>query len=118
MSNEYDKLSKDLQEILNQQIWDSWSAEQRDYILIHEEQSIDSISSKKQGLPQQFSEYISKKWELGNSRPTLQESCSKCKFNYCFYAKPRNWSMSAASDVWNLMKCANVECQSYFESCL
>ena len=38
MSNEYDKLSKNLKEILNQQIWYSWSAEQRDYILIHEEQ--------------------------------------------------------------------------------
>ncbi|MBL1177531.1 hypothetical protein [Pantanalinema sp. GBBB05] len=118
MSDEYQELPEKLQQILPQEIWDSWSAEQRAYILAHEGQLVESFSSEKQGLSQLYSEYQDKKWEVGQSRPPLQEYCQGCKFDYCFYAQPRNWSMSSESDVWNLMKCANVKCQSYFESCL
>jgi len=117
MSDEYEELAEKLRKILKREIWESWSAKQRAYVLACEGQLIENVRFGKRDLPRKYSEYKGKKWSLGYSRPT-QEVCPKCKFDYCFYAQPRNWSMRATSDVWNLMKCANVECQSYFESCL
>jgi hypothetical protein len=100
-----------LQSTLGQELWNLWSKEQQAYILEHEGASVKNI-------PNLHSNYHGKKWELGASRPEYGEKCPKCDFKHCFYAQPRNWSMNSSADVWNLMKCANVECQSTFESCL
>ncbi len=91
----------------------SWSDSQKNYIL--------NNHGKKVGLVKNFnphSDYSEKTWEFEKARPEYGEICDACKFPYCFYAEPRNWSMGSDSDVWNLMKCANANCGKYFESCL
>ncbi len=118
MNTDDQELPETLKTILNQEIWQAWSAEQRAYILAHGDQGLGSVRFGEHRLPAEYSHYQNKQWQLGQARPSLQESCPQCQFAYCFYAHPRNWSMGATSDVWNLMKCANVDCQSYFESCL
>lgn len=95
--------------------WDSWSKEQQDFIINHHGKKISNEDLKRQRL---HSDYSAKTWEFGKARENVGEVCGDCKFPYCFYATPRNWSMSSTSDVWNLMRCANVKCGKYFESCL
>jgi hypothetical protein len=117
MGNPYQDLSENLKKVISQGTWEGWSPVQRAYVAAHENQPIKSASLAEANLSQYHLAYSDKKWQIGLPRPDLQEQC-RCKFDYCFYAQPRNWSMSSSADVWNLMKCANVECQSYFESCL
>ena len=94
--------------------WDSWSQEQKDFILKYSGKSVGETDSS----PKVHSNnYYHKNWEFAEARPDHGEICEHCKFPYCFYAEPRNWSMSSDADVWNLMKCANVQCGRYFESC-
>ena len=112
------ELPQSLQTHLDQETWHTWDVQQKRYILNHQGQSITSKNLQPPDLSQPCGEYSGKHWQLGLTRPDLQESCPKCGFSHCFYAQPRNWSMGATSDVWNLMKCANVNCQTYFESCL
>lgn len=57
MTDKHQELPEKLKEILNQESWESWSPEQRAYILAHEGQPTESVSVGKQGLPQQHSEY-------------------------------------------------------------
>jgi hypothetical protein len=64
-----------------------------------------------------MNDYSEKEWEFGKARSDHGEICDDCKFPYCFYAVPRNWSMSSDVDVWNLMKCGNEKCGKLFESC-
>ena len=104
-----------LKELLSEELWNSWSDEQKQYIINNEQKDIGEI---KMGEGSNTRFYSDKKWELGKTRPRYQEFCEKCGFEYCFYAMPRNWSMRSSSDVWNVMKCANVKCQSFFDSCL
>lgn len=85
--------------------WETWTIEQKNFISEWEGKVVDSKN------------YSGKKWEIGKARPEYGEICKTCSFQYCFYAEPRNWSLGD-SDVWNLMKCANVNCGKQFESCL
>ncbi len=99
--------------IVTWEIWQGWSEEQKDFILKHEGKRVGELDSA--GV--HSNNYSDKTWEFGKTRPDRTEECGHCKFTYCFYAEPRNWSMSSDADVWNLMKCANVNCGKYFESC-
>lgn len=95
-------------------LWKSWSEAQQQYVLAHEGQPTGRIE-RGSGVDARY--YTDKTWKLDPIRPEYRESCSACGFPVCFYAVPRNWSMGCDSDVWNLMKCGNVECQALFESC-
>lgn len=97
------ELPSNLQKVVSPDVWSSWSVEQRSYILETEGQLADHPF------------YPDKRWELGEHRPKWRESCPKCQFEYCFYAKPRNWTIGNA-DVWNLMKCANEKCRLEFQA--
>ena len=108
-------LPEGLSEILTPEIWENWSKEQKEYIIENEGKPIGEVSV---GEGSNIRYYSDKTWALGTVRKRYLESCEKCDFDYCFYAVPRNWSMRSSSDVWNVMKCANVKCQSYFDSCL
>ena len=95
--------------------WDLWSDAQKEYVIKNEAKHFTTNE-----LPNEenfHAKYEGKIWSIGKTRPDYQEEC-KCGFSYCFYAEPRNWSMGSDSDVWNLMKCANVSCRNFFESCL
>lgn len=94
--------------------WNSWSQEQKDFILKYSGKPVGETDSSPKVHSNNYSQ---KSWEFGEARPDHGEICEHCKFPYCFYAEPRNWSMSSEADVWNLMKCANVSCGKYFESC-
>ncbi|HMV44367.1 MAG TPA: hypothetical protein PK079_18525 [Leptospiraceae bacterium] len=91
----------------------NWSDQQINFILETHNAKIVEITGYKP-----HADYINKTWEFGKARPEYREICESCQFPYAFYAEPRNWSMGSDSDVWNLMKCANVDCGKYFESCL
>jgi len=103
-----------LKKIISEEEWNSWSKMQQDFVIQNQEKKITTESLANQKL---HSNYNGKSWYFGLARDPI-EICTNCKFKYYFYAMPRNWSMSSSSDVWNLMRCANVECARYFESCL
>jgi hypothetical protein len=88
-----------------------WSAAQKEYVKAHEGKPVGEI---RMGAGRYYSGL---KWQLGKARPQYGEVCDRCGYPLCFYAEPRSWSMRSSADVWNLMKCANVECQQLFESC-
>lgn len=94
--------------------WNSWSKTQQDFIINHQGMKINAESLSNQKL---HNDYTGKTWDFDLARDYI-EICDQCKFKYCFYAMPRNWSMGSDSDVWNLMRCANAKCGHYFESCL
>lgn len=108
------KIPENLIKVIDAETWDSWNEDQKEFILKYNNQTIDRDALSRANL---HSDYSGKTWDLGKTRPEYGESCN-CKFSYCFYAEPRNWSMSSSSDVWNLMKCANNQCGKFFESCL
>lgn len=84
--------------------WQKWSEEQQAHIVqVH-------------GQPVTNPHYDDKHWEIGKARPQYGECCPKCSFDYCFYAMPRNCSISHTADVYNLMRCANMNCQHEFSS--
>ncbi len=104
-------LAKEVEE----SVWNSWSKSQQEFVVGLEHKKVDSSECKGYKLMNNYSE---KEWGFGAARSDCGEICDDCKFPYCFYAYPRNWSMSADADVWNLMKCGNVDCGKLFESCL
>jgi hypothetical protein len=85
--------------------WESWGHEQQAHVIARDGQAVT------------HSDYPKKQWGLGAARPEVREICAACQFEYCFYALPRNWSVSHTADVWNLMECANARCQQLFEAC-
>ncbi len=109
MNENHAEVPAALQHIIPLEAWQRWSIAQRAYVIEHEGAATNHVMN---------ADYRAKTWELDHARPHYGERCSKCLFEYCFYAMPRNWSLSHSADVWNLMKCANVNCQHYFESCL
>jgi hypothetical protein len=94
---------------ISMETWNQWSEDQKKFVLDLEGKKVSEQTRRN---------YQDKKWELGKARPEFGEACKDCSFPFCFYAEPRNWSMSSSADVWNLMKCANVNCGKLFESCL
>ncbi len=101
-----------LKEIIDPSYWNTWSEEQKIYIV--------EFADKKVELPVSrnfHANYSGKKWELGLAKPKNQSVCGKCNFAFLFYAKPRNFSLSHTADVWNLLKCANVDCAQFIEIC-
>ncbi len=117
---EDNKLIEKIIKITTKEVWDSWSKEQQQYILYHYNKPLKGIIKElNQKCGDKWSgnrNYSKKHWKFGKSR--MIEKCSKCNFPFNFYAMPRDWSMRASADVWNLMKCANVECGHLYESCL
>ena len=108
-------IPNELESILTEKDWNSFSKNQKEYILSNHNQFI-----TKESLDKDFhyhANYINKKWIFGKARIDRMEYCRKCKFDYLFDAKPRNFSLSYSADVYNLMRCANVDCKSYFETC-
>jgi hypothetical protein len=98
--------------ILSEEDWNSWSQAQQEFILQENGKQIQNDSLQAIKLNAYYS---------GKTRafgPASKEVGPKCHFAYCFYAFPRNWSIGSDSDVWNLMRCANVNCGHYFDSCL
>lgn len=99
------RLTPGIEKAARQRVWESWSDEHQTYVLGLQLQPVGD------------SRYFGKHWELDNARPQYSEFCPKCSFDYCFYAMPRNYTIGDA-DVYNLMKCANVNCQCEFQSCM
>ncbi len=110
MENE---LPENLKKKIDKDILENWNEVQIKYILNHQGKKLEQI---KEFSP--HADYTGKAWDLDKARSEYGEICADCKYPYCFYAEPRNWSMGSDSDVWNLMKCGNVNCGKYFESCL
>lgn len=103
-----------VKEFINELEWNSWSEALQNFIIQNHNTKITPESLKGKNL---HAFYKDKSWKFGPARPEVGEIC-KCGFAYCFYAMPRNWSLGTDADVWNLMRCANVNCGEYFESCL
>lgn len=98
-------MTQEIEKIVRSDTWENWSEDQQTYVL----------AMQNAAVTRQF--YRSKTWKLDKARPIYREICSNCLFDYCFYAEPRNYTIGDA-DVYNLMKCANVNCQREFESIL
>jgi hypothetical protein len=99
---------------VGQGTWDAWSPEQRAFVQAYQGADIGKLTLG--GAASRY--YERKKWRVDATRPQYGEACDACRFPFCFYAEPRNGSMSPESDVWNVMKCANHACGKLFESCL
>jgi hypothetical protein len=109
------ELPNELKSIIEEEVWNSFSEKQKEFIVQNH-----SLEITRESLDKEFhyhANYVGKKWILDKSRFDRTEYCRKCKFAYMFDAEPRNYSLSYSADVYNLMRCANVDCKSYFESC-
>lgn len=112
--------TKDLLEgvirIAGEETWESWSKAQQGYILKHHKNQLTGIIEELNGIHgknwSRTRNYPEKHWELE------KKACKKCKFPFTFSAMPTNWSMKASADVWNLTKCANVDCAHLSERCI
>lgn len=109
---DYQQLPAETQEAISKTVWESWSEEQKEYVLAQIQQPFTGTEVGASSL-HYASAYIGKTWFLAKAD---HEHCQKCSFDYLLCAVPRNWTVSDA-DVWNLTKCADVNCQNLDEWC-
>lgn len=110
--NDYQNLPTESKNIVQEGTWNAWTEEQKAYILSQINMPFVETESGASSL-RHVGQYVGKTWHMMKAD---HERCRKCSFDYLLVAIPKNWSISDA-DVWNLTKCANVECQNLDEWC-